>query len=182
MKRFEIVCITFLIIFNLNETFAISEDSINVPRSSMAFNLMPFANFRGITYEGLIAQRFNIEAGVGLIGVGGGLSYYLQKPKFKKISPYLGFKSYLTTMIHARTQVVSYVPLGATFLNEYLFLSLDFGPAIYDIKSGSQRDERNGINVAGKKEFGLIGSVKVGLRFQIWGRKKIKKPWYDLFI
>lgn len=174
--------IIFLFTFFLAFNYTNAQDTTAVRRSGFAFNYMPLPAYGGINYEILLANRLNVEAGVGLFGIGGGLNYYALKPKIGKISPFIGLKSNWITMIHARTQVVSYMPVGATLFGELLFLSLDFGPAIYDIKGGSRRDDQQNRAVIGLKEFGFNGNIKFGIRFQIFDRKNIKKPWNDLFI
>lgn len=156
---------TLAFLTSLSLTQLKAQDSTSVGNNGLGFNFLGSPAYGGLTFEGLIENRVAIEGGIGFIGYGGGLSYYYVKPKLNEVAGFAGIKSkYLFSLMHGRKQVITYLPIGASIFGEHVFFSLDIGPAIYNVKSGNIKEQRDPDFKTGK-QYGYHGNIKLGLLF-----------------
>ena len=120
-----------------------------IKKNGISANLLGTAPFLGLTYERLLSGYFSLEAGVGLVSLGGGIKIY----PFKAKEGQAIFHTGLTVAHEYYTEyTVSYIPLGVSFFGRKgLNLGIDLGPSYY---------------TDGYDSFFLIyGNVKLGIRF-----------------
>lgn len=153
-----------------------AQDSTAVPRSGIAFSGLGVAGIIGLTYEIILDERVNAEAGFGAFGYGGGMTYLIKKPQPKNFIPYTGVKYVYSAIMHDNEKTIWYMPLGVTFYDRYgfFFVSLDLGPGLAHITSPAY-DELNSFEpFQPYRKLTVYGTVKCGVRFQVFGNKKRK--------
>ena len=118
-------------------------------KNGISVNLFGASPFFGLTYERLLSKYFSLEAGVGLVSLGGGIKIYPYKAKEGKAIFHTG----LTVAHEYFTEyTIIYIPLGISFFGKKgLNFGLDLGPSYYN---------------DGYDNFIFIyGNLKLGIRF-----------------
>ena len=118
-------------------------------KNGISVNLFGASPFFGLTYERLLSKYFSLEAGVGLVSLGGGIKIYPYKAKEGKAIFHTG----LTVAHEYFTEyTITYIPLGVSFFGKKgLNFGLDLGPSYYN---------------DGYDNFIFIyGNLKLGIRF-----------------
>ena len=118
-------------------------------KNGISVNLFGASPFFGLTYERLLSKYFSLEAGVGLVSLGGGIKIYPYKAKEGKAI----FRTGLTVAHEYFTEyTITYIPLGVSFFGKKgLNFGLDLGPSYYN---------------DGYDNFIFIyGNLKLGIRF-----------------
>jgi hypothetical protein len=123
------ICILVLIFIPFN---SLGQDTGTNPTEKNIFsgNIMGTSSALGISYQRIIANRASIEFGVGLFGVGTGLTIYPAKIQNSKICFYTGLKLNSAVLVDVGGGTVAYIPFGATFISENnIVFGFDVGPA-----------------------------------------------------
>jgi hypothetical protein len=142
-----------------------AQDSINsnnyyrrLKPNALNINYLGVSPLVGISYERLIKRKFCIEAGVGLFGVGMGLTYLPPKLRIKCFFPYFGLKQARFAAPTAFDSYVLYLPLGLNLISEsYFQCSLDIGPSYwreYSVPKSIQDYKPHSFTVFGNLKFG----------------------------
>ena len=99
-------------------------------KNGISVNLFGASPFFGLTYERLLSKYFSLEAGVGLVSLGGGIKIYPYKAKEGKAIFHTG----LTVAHEYFTEyTITYIPLGISFFGKKgLNFGLDLGPSYYN--------------------------------------------------
>jgi len=98
-----------------------------IKKNGISVNLLGTSPFFGLTYERLLSKYFSLEAGVGLLSLGGGIKIYPFKAKEGQAIFHTGI-----TVAHEyySEYTVSYIPLGFSYFGQKgLNLGVDLGPA-----------------------------------------------------
>ncbi len=147
--KIPILFIVFLMLFSPGNMFS---QETRERKNALSFSAFGTSPILGITYERLLTKSMSVEAGVGLIGLGVGVNYYLFGLKARKVNFYTGLKySYIDDLIlfNLDEQFYDeklYVPFGINYLSPWnMNFGLDAGPAIVG--------------------NGFLGNVKIGFRF-----------------
>ena len=135
-------------------------------RNSLSGNILGTGSYVGLTYERVIGNRTIAEIGLGLIGVGAGVSVYIRKLESNILSPYIGLKFTTRAMVDLPLVRTFYLPLGLTFFSKHnLNIGFDIGPS-YDtyLTPGYTHDPNERARYP-FSAFGVFGNVKVGIAF-----------------
>jgi len=127
---------------------------------SLSLNVLGAASLAGVTYDKIINEHIAWEVGIGVAGVGAGLSYYPKKMRLNAFCPYVGVKLNTIALIDAGGGYGGYIPVGVTFFEVSKFnFGIDIGPGY----AHTDFHERHAPN---KKEnrFIVFGNVKIGMR------------------
>lgn len=144
-----------------------------VPEQNIAsLTVLGTASYLGVSYERMFHNRLSLEAGLGILGFGIGLSVYpLHKTLYKELNWYTGFKFSAMGMIDAGSREISYIPFGTTWFGPSgITISVDLGPGIHthryngETPANGQPPERR-VSKQPYSEINLWGSLKVGMRF-----------------
>lgn len=120
-----------------------------IKKNGLSVNLLGTSPIFGLTYERLLSKYFGIEAGVGLVSLGGGIKIY----PFKAKEGQPIFHTGITVAHEFYTEItVSYIPLGVSYFGQKgLNLGVDLGPAFF---------------TDGYDNYPfLYGNLKLGIRF-----------------
>ena len=88
----------------------------------------------GVTYERIIGPQTTLEAGIGLVSIGGGLHYYFSEIQDKKLLFNLGAIGIVSPFFsdcefcYGGKGIAFYVPVGFGYYKNALNLSFDIGP------------------------------------------------------
>ena len=161
-KLFSLVLVITLLftLFSLSG-FAQSENKIVEEGSVLSLNALGTASLVGITYDKIINEYFSWEIGVGVAGVGAGVSYYPKKMKLNTFCSYIGIKLNTVALVDVGSGYGGYIPLGVTFFESSRFnFGVDIGPGyartdlLFDNHSKNMKDNY----------FILFGNIKIGIR------------------
>lgn len=157
-KRTYILIFAFLFIFQL---YSQNDKEPIERKNSISLNLFGTSGMAGVTYERLLLNHLGLEAGVGLYGFGGGVSYYPLVVKKNKINPYIGLK-YNQIIVLIREAI--YMPIGITYTSKWkLNFGTDMGFAYYpEKKFGSNAPL---FEIKKSSQIGYLWNVKIGYRF-----------------
>ncbi|PHR17928.1 MAG: hypothetical protein COA38_20270 [Fluviicola sp.] len=147
---------------NVNaQTKSISKDEIR--KNSISFNLLGTATYVGFSYERLIAQRISVEVGLGLVGIGLGITAYpFKRVEKKQFNPFIGIKTTLNTRLSGGEKSITYVPLGITyFTKKNLSVSFDLGPAYQINYSPIGKVIPSVLENYPNSELGVYGNLKL---------------------
>lgn len=118
-------------------------------KNGISANILGTSPFFGLTYERLLSKYLSLEAGAGLVSLGGGIKIYPLRAKEGQAIFHTGI-----TVAHEyySEYTISYIPLGISFFGQKgLNLGVDLGPAYY---------------IDGYDNFIFFyGNVKFGIRF-----------------
>ena len=136
MKHF-----TILIILVLSSTFVYSQGKPNpnsqFRKNALSFTVLGTVAGAGILYERTISNKMSIEAGIGIVGGGVGVKYYISQLREHKILPYLGLTISGSPFFDDGSNDVGiggngfmiYIPVGLSYFGKgKLSLGIDFGP------------------------------------------------------
>jgi len=118
-------------------------------KNGISVNLFGTSPFFGLTYERLLSKYISLEAGAGLVSLGGGIKIY----PFKAKEGQAIFHAGITVAHEYYTEyTVSYIPLGFSYFGQKgLNLGVDLGPAHFS---------------DGYDNYILFyGNIKFGIRF-----------------
>ncbi len=155
MKYFPCFLLFFLLQLSFVSNAQEGEDKNGIRKASLSLNAGGASPFLGLSAEYLIADRVNLEAGVGIISVGGGITIYPKKVKgVKTWNTYFGAKGFIIPLVDIGILYASYFPIGTTYFGDSrTSFGVDIGPGF-----GWIDDEEKYI-------FGGFGNLKFALRF-----------------
>ena len=115
----------------------------------------------GINYQRFIGNNLAIEFGLGLIGIGTGLTIYPKGLAENRARFYTGIKLNSVVLVDVGGGTVVYIPFGMTFFSESPFImGFDIGPArgkLISSSFGGQTSETT--------HFYGFGNLRIGMRF-----------------
>jgi len=130
-------------------------------KNSISGNIFGTSSIAGITYERIISKNIILEAGVGLIGIGAGVSYYPFAIEKSKLCPYLGAKVSTLVVVDVGGGAIGYIPFGLTLFSKHMLnYGLDIGPAY-----GKWQESDFEGNDGSASTIYFYGNLKIGLRF-----------------
>lgn len=138
-----------------------------IKKNTISANFLGTATYLGITYERLITQRLSLEVGLGLVGIGAGITIYTPKNLGnQKFNPYLGLKTTYNTKLSGGEKLITYIPVGVTYFpNNFLAFSIDIGPAYWIYYSPHGKVGPEASDRYPYSEVNIFGNVKAGFRF-----------------
>ena len=123
---------------------------------------MGCSSLGGMTYDLNLGKRFHLELGLGLIGIGSGLTCYPFKIKESKYCPYFGLKLSSLALVDVGGGTVAYVPFGFTYFSPYkINIGFDIGPA-----RGKWQESSFGNTNPQTNYFYIYGNIKIGFRIE----------------
>jgi len=133
-----------------------------IEKNSISGNILGSSSILGITYERYLSDRIIVEFGVGMVGIGTGLNYYISQIKTESWCPYVGLKYSTLILVDMGGGILTYIPFGVTlFTSSKLNIGADIGPSYAKwISSDFMEFESNET-----KKFLLHGNIKIGIRF-----------------
>ena len=154
MKHFLLILI-FLPIFLFGQGFE---------KNSISGNILGSSSILGITYERTLSNHIIIEFGVGMVGIGVGLNYYISQIKTEAWCPYVGLKCSTLILVDMGGGILTYIPFGVTFFTSSklkLNIGADIGPSYAKWISSDFMEFES----TETKTFSLHGNMKIGIRF-----------------
>tara|TARA_Y100001933_G_C18845771_1_gene499578 strand:- start:400 stop:867 length:468 start_codon:yes stop_codon:yes gene_type:complete len=152
----------FVFVLFINVSIFVNGQNEKVEKNSFSLNVMGCSSLGGITYDRNIGNYFHTEIGIGLIGVGAGLTCYPIKIKESKFCPYFGLKLSSLALVDVGGGTVAYIPLGFTYFSPYkINIGFDIGPARGKWKESSFGNTNPQINY-----FYIYGNIKIGFRIK----------------
>ena len=153
-------CLAFILL-----TTQVSKAQNNTYRNSkkniFSGNIGGTSSIIGINYQRFIGNKFTIEFGLGLIGIGTGLTFYPKGLTENGARFYTGIKLNSVVLVDVGGGTVAYIPFGFTFFSESPFIiGFDIGPArgkLISSSFGGQTSETT--------YFYGFGNLKIGVRF-----------------
>ena len=131
-----------------------------IERNAFSLNVMGCSSLGGLTYDRNIGNCFHMELGIGLIGIGAGLTCYPFQIKESKFCPYSGIKLSSIALVDVGGGTVAYVPLGGTYFSPYkINIGFDIGPA-----RGKWQESSFGNANPQTNYFYIYGNIKIGFR------------------
>lgn len=162
-----IIFFTFLISNNVK---AQKTDTINneMEKNSISTNIFGCSPLVGITYERYLSRKFIYEIGIGILGVGTGITFYPFDIKNSEFCFYTGAKFSAVSLLMVGGAYGGYIPFGVTFFSKYRFnIGLDIGPALGKWERGGRPDPEAdpNINYDNSKNINVYGNLKISYRF-----------------
>ena len=154
---------TFLTIFLLCNELSIAQNqkAKELERNIFSGNIGGTSSVIGINYQRFIGDKIAIELGIGLIGVGAGMTIYPKGQVKKGTRFYSGIKFNSVVLVDVGGGTVAYIPFGVTFFSDSPFiLGFDIGPARGRLISSSF-----GGQTSDTYNFYGFGNLKIGKRF-----------------
>ncbi len=143
-----------------------SESDQSLKKNAFSGNILGTASYLGFTYERYLYQRFSIEVGVGLIGLGTGLSYYPFRMEAGKVKPYIGLKYTSHAIVDGPHKIVTYIPIGITFFSSgQINIGCDIGPSYVQHQSPGFKPTPEELARYPYTDFSVFGNLKLGIRF-----------------
>ena len=102
--------IIFILLFIPIITFA------QIEKNSISLNILGTSSVLGVTYERFITQKIQVEFGIGLIGIGVGVNYYINKIEKNKLNTYIGLKTTSIVLVDVGGGTLLYIPIGINFM------------------------------------------------------------------
>ena len=133
-------------------------------KNSISGNILGSSSILGITYERTLSNHIIIEFGIGMVGVGAGLNYYISQIKTETWCPYLGLKYSTLILADMGGGILTYIPFGVTFFTSSklkLNIGADIGPSYAKWISSDFMEFES----TETKTFSLHGNIKIGIRF-----------------
>ncbi len=109
-----------LLLICANKSFYFSQkkhQNSTIEKNAFSLNVMGCSSLGGMTYDLNFGKRFHLELGLGLIGIGSGLTCYPFKIKESKYCPYFGLKLSSLALVDVGGGTVAYVPFGFTYFS-----------------------------------------------------------------
>lgn len=160
MKLFSCFLVAIIILTN-SFSQAQNNTTRDLKKNIFSGNIGGTSSILGINYQRFIGNNLAIEFGLGLIGIGTGLTIYPKGLTDNGARFYTGIKLNSIALVDVGGGTVTYVPFGITFFSESPFIiGFDIGPAYGKLTSssfGSQTSETT--------YFYGFGNLKIGVRF-----------------
>ena len=154
---------TFLTVFILSNELSIAQNhkGKELERNIFSGNLGGTSSLIGINYQRFIGNKMAIELGIGLIGIGAGMTIYPSGLVQKGTRFYTGIKFNSVVLVDVGGGTVAYIPFGLTFFSDSPFIfCFDIGPARGKLISSSF-----GGQTSETYNFYGFGNLKIGRRF-----------------
>ena len=133
----------------------------DLKKSIFSGNIGGTSSIMGINYQRFVGNNLAFEIGVGLIGVGTGLTIYPKGLAENGARFYTGIKLNSVVLVDVGGGTVAYIPFGMTFFSESPFImGFDIGPArgkLISSSFGGQTSETT--------HFYGFGNLRIGMRF-----------------
>ena len=153
-------CLSF-ILFTTQVSKAQNNTYRNSKKNIFSGNIGGTSSIIGINYQRFIGNKFTIEFGIGLIGIGTGLTFYPKSLTESGARFYTGIKLNSVVLVDVGGGTVAYIPFGVTFFSDSpLILGFDIGPAYGKLSSSSF-----GGQASETTYFYGFGNLKIGVRF-----------------
>ena len=153
-------CLAFILL-TAQVSKAQSNTSQDSKKNIVSGNIGGASSIIGINYQRFIGNKFAIEFGLGLIGIGTGLTIYPKGLTDNGARFYTGIKLNSVVLVDVGGGTVGYVPFGITFFSESPFIiGFDIGPAYGKLSSSSF-----GGQASETTYFYGFGNLKIGVRF-----------------
>ena len=106
------------------------------------------------------------EVGIGLLGIGGGITFYPMKVGLGKVSPYSGLKYTYMVLIDVGAGGIAYIPMGLTYFSKWGFnFGVDIGPAFGNWEYMNRNHNPTSSTSNESDDLRVWGNVKIGIRF-----------------
>jgi hypothetical protein len=162
MKTLQKILLSLSIVCTYKVTYG--QDSLKetyIKPNAISFSYLGTSALFGGTYERLIEQKYSLEFGVGLFGVGMGLTYLPPKLNFGRFHPYYGIKQVRFAVPTGFDSYVAYIPLGLNLVTKRNFqYSIDVGPCYWREYNVPRFTD----NYRPHRLF-VFGNFKIGYRF-----------------
>ena len=150
----------FILVLFIGLSIYVNGQTENVEKNAFSLNVMGCSSLGGVTYDRNIGNCFHMEIGIGLVGIGAGLTCYPFKIKESKFCPYSGIKLSSIALVDVGGGTVAYVPFGGTYFSPYkINISFDIGPA-----RGKWQESSFGNANPQTNYFYIYGNIKIGFR------------------
>jgi len=136
--------------------------------NSISVNFMGSSSLGGVTYERVLSNNLIFEMGLGIVGLGTGLTYYPLKIKKSSFRPYTGIKIGFSVLPEVIVGYGGYIPIGGTFFSKYrINIGFDIGPALGKwVEGGAPPTETDEISGDARiHRIKAYGNIKLGFRF-----------------
>ena len=160
MKLFS--CFLVAIIILTNSFYQAQNNTTrDLKKNIFSGNIGGTSSILGINHQRFIGNNLAIEFGLGLIGIGTGLTIYPKGLTDNGARFYTGIKLNSIALVDVGGGTVTYVPFGITFFSESPFIiGFDIGPAYGKLTSSSF-----GGQTSETTYFYGFGNLKIGVRF-----------------
>ena len=160
MKLFS--CFLVAIIILTNSFYQAQNNTTrDLKKNIFSGNIGGTSSILGINYQRFVGNNLAIEFGLGLIGIGTGLTIYPKGLTDNGARFYTGIKLNSIALVDVGGGTVTYVPFGITFFSESPFIiGFDIGPAYGRLTSSSF-----GGQTSETTYFYGFGNLKIGVRF-----------------
>jgi len=160
MKLFS--CFLVAIIILTNSFYQAQNNTTrDLKKNIFSGNIGGTSSILGINYQRFIGNNLAIEFGLGLIGIGTGLTIYPKGLTDNGARFYTGIKLNSIALVDVGGGTVTYLPFGITFFSESPFIiGFDIGPAYGKLTSSSF-----GGQTSETTYFYGFGNLKIGVRF-----------------
>ncbi len=160
MKLFSCFLVAIIILTN-SFSQAQNNTTRDLKKNIFSGNIGGTSSILGINYQRFIGNNLAIEFGLGLIGIGTGLTIYPKGLTDNGARFYTGIKLNSIALVDVGGGTVTYVPFGITFFSESPFIiGFDIGPAYGKLTSSSF-----GGQTSETTYFYGFGNLKIGVRF-----------------
>ena len=160
MKLFS--CFLVAIIIMTNSFYQAQNNTTrDLKKNIFSGNIGGTSSILGINYQRFVGNNLAIEFGLGLIGIGTGLTIYPKGLTDNGARFYTGIKLNSIALVDVGGGSVTYLPFGITFFSESPFIiGFDIGPAYGKLTSSSF-----GGQTSETTYFYGFGNLKIGVRF-----------------
>ena len=165
----KLVCILLLLLcFTRANSFTPPPCMMEMPKyNSISFNFLGTGSYIGFSYERIIKNRIGLEIGLGLLGIGAGVTYY---PFYIRtlggFSPYTGIKTTFNTRGSGDKKNVTYIPFGLTYFTRSAFaFGIDIGPSYQTNFSPLGKVTTEHAATFPNAQFLIYGNLKISYRF-----------------
>lgn len=146
----------------------ITKNDNEIEKNSFSGNLLGSSSLIGISYERLLSEKFVFEIGVGIVGIGTGITFYPFKIKLDEICPYTGIKISSVGLVDVGGGYGGYIPFGLTFFSKHrINVGIDIGPALGEwVDAGGHHMIYDpNIDYSNTHPIYVYGNLKIGIRF-----------------
>lgn len=166
MFNFKLIpSILFLIFSIYSSGQEINNDDLPIEKNCISGNILGAGPIIGITYERILSEELMGEVGLGLVGIGAGITFYPLKIKVAKLCPYTGLKFAAFAIVDWGGNSTGYIPFGLTFFFKRGFnIGFDFGPAVHTYNPADFPPDRRDDPI--RTFYGAFGNMKLGVRFR----------------
>ena len=160
MKLFSYFLVAIIILTN-SFSQAQNNTTRDLKKNIFSGNIGGTSSILGINYQRFVGNNLAIEFGLGLIGIGTGLTIYPKGLTDNGARFYTGIKLNSIALVDVGGGTVTYLPFGITFFSESPFIiGFDIGPAYGKLTSSSF-----GGQTSETTYFYGFGNLKIGVRF-----------------